>query len=457
MFMTIDFPEDDAPALLASERPGDNAGALSVSEISALLKRHVEGGFSRVRIRGEISGFKRPASGHLYLALKDEGAVIDGVMWKGGAARLAFVPQDGVEVIATGKLTTYPGRSKYQIVIDSMEIAGEGALLALLEKLKVRLAAEGLFDPANKRPLPYLPRTIGVVTSSTGAVIRDILHRLADRCPTRVIVWPVLVQGQGAAAQIAAAVEGFSAMTGATRPDLVIVARGGGSIEDLWAFNEEPVVRAVAGCSIPVISAVGHETDTTLCDFAADVRAPTPTAAAEMAVPVRSELLAGLQTLGARSVRAVRRYAERADERLIATARRLPTPDTLLGPQRQRTDEMGERLKRGLGSGIVQARGDLARASGALRPAMLTGRLSAATSKLDQLWRVAQSLHPNTPLKRGYARIEKRSGGVITSAEDARMAGALTLHFADGQIDAKVERSGPGPYTAVKANQGDLF
>jgi exodeoxyribonuclease VII large subunit len=457
MFMTIDFPEDDAPALLASERPGDNAGALSVSEISALLKRHVEGGFSRVRIRGEISGFKRPASGHLYLALKDEGAVIDGVMWKGGAARLAFVPQDGVEVIATGKLTTYPGRSKYQIVIDSMEIAGEGALLALLEKLKVRLAAEGLFDPANKRPLPYLPRTIGVVTSSTGAVIRDILHRLADRCPTRVIVWPVLVQGQGAAAQIAAAVEGFSAMTGATRPDLVIVARGGGSIEDLWAFNEEPVVRAVAGCSIPVISAVGHETDTTLCDFAADVRAPTPTAAAEMAVPVRSELLAGLQTLGARSVRAVRRYAERADERLIATARRLPTPDTLLGPQRQRTDEMGERLKRGLGSGIVQARGDLARASGALRPAMLTGRLSAATSKLDQLWRVAQSLHPNTPLKRGYARIEKRSGGVITSAEDARMAGALTLHFADGQIDAKVERSGPAPYTAVKANQGDLF
>jgi exodeoxyribonuclease VII large subunit len=457
MFMTIDFPEDDAPALLASERPGDNAGALSVSEISALLKRHVEGGFNRVRIRGEISGFKRPASGHLYLALKDEGAVIDGVMWKGGAARLAFVPQDGVEVIATGKLTTYPGRSKYQIVIDSMEIAGEGALLALLEKLKVRLAAEGLFDPANKRPLPYLPRTIGVVTSSTGAVIRDILHRLADRCPTRVIVWPVLVQGQGAAAQIAAAVEGFSAMTGATRPDLVIVARGGGSIEDLWAFNEEPVVRAVAGCSIPVISAVGHETDTTLCDFAADVRAPTPTAAAEMAVPVRSELLAGLQTLGARSVRAVRRYAERADERLIATARRLPTPDTLLGPQRQRTDEMGERLKRGLGSGIVQARGDLARASGALRPAMLTGRLSAATSKLDQLWRVAQSLHPNTPLKRGYARIEKRSGGVITSAEDARMAGALTLHFADGQIDAKVERSGPAPYTAVKANQGDLF
>ncbi len=422
-----------------------------------------------MRIRGEISGFKRPASGHLYLALKDEGAVIDGVMWKGGAARLAFVPQDGIEVIATGKLTTYPGRSKYQIVIDTMEIAGEGALLALLEKLKARLSTEGLFDPASKRPLPYLPRTIGIVTSPTGAVIRDILHRLADRCPTRVLVWPVLVQGQGAAAQIAGAVEGFSAMTGNLRPDLVIVARGGGSIEDLWAFNEEPVVRAVAGCSIPIISAIGHETDTTLCDFAADVRAPTPTAAAELAVPVRSELLAGLQTLAARSMRAVRRTSERADERLQATARRLPTPDTLLGGQRQRSDDMGERLKRALGNRIVGARGDLARASGALRPAMLTQRLSSASAKLDQLWRVAQSLHPNAPLKRGYARIERRGGGVITSAEDARMAGALTLLFADGQIDAKVERSAASSYSPASANpkaspksdpkagQGDLF
>ena len=283
---------DSSGRLLAEERAGDNAPPLSVSELSGMLKRTVEDRFGHVRLRGEISGFKRAASGHLYLCLKDDNAVIDGVMWKGGAQRLAFAPQDGVEVIATGKLTTYPGRSKYQIVIDRMELAGEGALMALLEKLKATLASEGLFAPERKKPLPFLPRTIGVVTSPTGAVIRDILHRLADRCPTQVLLWPVLVQGQGAAEQVARAVRGFSAMDGSgalPRPDLVIIARGGGSIEDLWSFNEEIVVRAVADCSIPIISAVGHETDTTLCDYAADRRAPTPTAAAEMAVPVRGD------------------------------------------------------------------------------------------------------------------------------------------------------------------------
>ncbi len=443
--------------LVAQERSGDNAGALSVSEISGLLKRHVEQGFSHVRIRGEISGFKRAASGHLYLSLKDEGARIDGVMWKGGAARLAFVPSDGIEVIATGKLTTYPGRSNYQIVIESMEIAGEGALLAMLEKLKVRLAGEGLFDPARKVPLPFLPRIIGVVTSPTGAVIRDILHRLADRCPTRVIVWPVLVQGNGAAAQIAGAVAGFSAMTGDDRPDLVIVARGGGSIEDLWAFNEEPVVRAVAACSIPIISAVGHETDTTLCDFAADVRAPTPTAAAELAVPVRAELLAGLQSLGARGLRAVRRYAERADERLSATARRLPVSDSLLGPQRQRVDDMGERLKRGLGRRLADARADLAKTAGGLRPALLSQKVTASHTKLDQLWRVAQSLNPTNVLDRGYALVTDRAGKVITGNSKAKSAGALRLRFADGEIDVRVERSGAAGYDKTKPAQADLF
>ncbi len=452
-----DFLDETEGKLLAIERPGDNAGALSVTEISSLLKRHVESGFSHVRIRGEISGFKRPGSGHLYFALKDENAVIDGVMWKGGAARLAFVPQDGVEVIASGKLTTYPGRSKYQIVVESMEIAGEGALLALLEKLKARLGAEGLFAAERKRALPFLPRTIGVVTSPTGAVIRDILHRLADRCPTRVIVWPVLVQGNGAAAQIAAAVNGFSAMQGQDRPDLVIIARGGGSIEDLWAFNEEPVVRSVAACTIPTISAVGHETDTTLCDFAADVRAPTPTAAAEMAVPVRNDLIAALHSFGARSLRAVRRYSERGHERLIATARRLPTPDTLLGPQRQRADDFGERARRGLGLRISRADASLARTAGVLRPVMLTQRLTSATQKLDQLWRVAQSLHPDLPLKRGYARVGKPSGGVVTSADAARKAGALVLTFADGDVAARVERSGGAPYAAPTVRQGDLF
>lgn len=455
------MPFDDLPegtmGLLAGERAGDNASALSVSEISAALKRHVEQGFAHVRIRGEISGFKRAASGHLYLALKDEQAVIDAIMWKGSALRLAFQPQDGVEVIATGKLTTYPGRSKYQIVIETMEIAGEGALLALLEKLKAKLNAEGLFAADRKRPLPYLPRTIGVVTSPTGAVIRDILHRLEDRCPTRVIVWPVLVQGQGSAEQVAAAVNGFSALQGADRPDLVIVARGGGSIEDLWGFNEEVVVRAVASCTIPTISAVGHETDTTLCDFAADRRAPTPTAAAEMAVPVRADLLAGLQSVAARSLRCVQRYKERATERLETTARRLPTPETLLGPQSQRVDDLGDRLKRGLSHVAADARGELARAAGALRPAMLTQRLENAQNRLDQLWRVAASLNPDRILERGYARVERKDGGTVTNVAQAKAAGALVLHFADGQVDARVERGGTKPYDAPKPEQPGLF
>ena len=265
-------------ALLASTRPGDNAEPLTVSELSAQLKRTVEDRFGFVRLRGELSGVKRAASGHFYCCLKDEGARIDGVMWRGQAARLAFVPEDGIEVVASGKLTTYPGRSTYQIVIERMEIAGEGALLALLEKTRKRLEAEGLFDAARKRALPFLPRVIGVVTSPTGAVIRDILHRLADRFPSRVLVWPVLVQGQGAAEQVAAALRGFGQIAPGgpvPRPDLLIVARGGGSIEDLWAFNEEIVVRAIAASPIPVISAVGHETDTTLADYAADRRAPT--------------------------------------------------------------------------------------------------------------------------------------------------------------------------------------
>ncbi|MEY5008761.1 MAG: hypothetical protein RL764_2077 [Pseudomonadota bacterium] len=459
--MPAEMPFDDLPegtmGLLAGERAGDNASALSVSEISAALKRHVEQGFAHVRIRGEISGFKRAASGHLYLALKDEQAVIDAIMWKGSALRLAFQPQDGVEVIATGKLTTYPGRSKYQIVIETMEIAGEGALLALLEKLKAKLNAEGLFAAERKRPLPYLPRTIGVVTSPTGAVIRDILHRLEDRCPTRVIVWPVLVQGQGSAEQVAAAVNGFSALQGADRPDLVIVARGGGSIEDLWGFNEEVVVRAVASCTIPTISAVGHETDTTLCDFAADRRAPTPTAAAEMAVPVRADLLAGLQSVAARSLRCVQRYKERATERLETTARRLPTPETLLGPQSQRVDDLGDRLKRGLSHVAADARGELARAAGALRPAMLTQRLENAQNRLDQLWRVAASLNPDRILERGYARVERKGGGTVTNVAQAKAAGALVLHFADGQVDARVERGGTKPYDAPKPEQPGLF
>src|SRR5690606_15225517 len=328
----LSFDDDEAPAagLVAKGQAGDNAAPLTISEISSLLKRTVEDRFGFVRLRGELSGVKRAASGHLYCCLKDEGAVIDGVMWRTTAQRLSFVPEDGLEVVASGKLTTYPGRSKYQIVIDSLEIAGEGALLALLEKTRQRLAAEGLFAAERKRALPFLPRTIGVVTSPTGAVIRDILHRLADRFPSHVVVWPVLVQGQGSAEQVAAAVRGFGGIAQdgpVPRPDLLIVARGGGSIEDLWSFNEEIVVRAIAESPIPVISAVGHETDTTLADHAADRRAPTPTAAAEMAVPVRGELAATVADFAARKRRAILRPVAIGRERLEARAQRLPRPE----------------------------------------------------------------------------------------------------------------------------------
>jgi len=261
----------------------NNLPEYSVSEISQAVKRTLEGAFERVRVRGEISGFKRAASGHLYFALKDEEAKLDAVCWRLSAGRLAVTPEDGLEVVAIGRVSSYPGRSSYQLVVESLELAGEGALLKLLEERRKKLAAEGLFDAARKRPLPFLPEVIGVITSPTGAVIRDILHRLEDRFPRRVLLWPVLVQGEGAKEQIAAAINGFNAIRPGgplPRPDLLIVARGGGSLEDLWAFNEEIVVRAAAASTIPLISAVGHETDTTLIDHAADRRAPTPTAAA---------------------------------------------------------------------------------------------------------------------------------------------------------------------------------
>src|SRR6476469_7530398 len=342
----MDLPDDTRAGLLANVAPGDNSPPLSVSELSGALKRAIETAFGQVRVRGEISGFKRHGSGHCYFTLKDENACIDAVIWRGNAAALAFSPEDGAEVIATGKLTTYPGRSKYQIVVERMEIAGEGALLALLEKRRRTLAAEGLFDAGRKRKLPFLPRVIGVVTSPTGAVIRDILHRLEDRCPTRVILWPVPVQGEGAAQKIAAAIRGFPSLE--PRPDLLIVARGGGSIEDLWPFNEEEVVRAAAESPIPLISAVGHETDTTLIDHAADLRAPTPTAAAEMAVPVRSELLAQLAELAHRARQCLARRADRCRERFELTICRWPEPQVIFAPMTQRLDELGERLPRSL-------------------------------------------------------------------------------------------------------------
>ena len=459
------FPdENDAGGLVAKDVAGDNAAPLSITEISAILKRTVEDRFSFVRLRGELSGVKRAASGHFYCSLKDEGARIDGVMWRGSAQRLSFLPEDGVEVIVTGKLTTYPGRSTYQIVIERMEIAGEGALLALLAKTKARLEAEGLFAAERKRALPFLPRVIGVVTSPTGAVIRDILHRLADRFPSHVLVWPVLVQGQGAAEQIAAAVRGFSAIEPGgpvPRPDLVIVARGGGSIEDLWAFNEEVVVRAIADCAIPIISAVGHETDTTLADFAADLRAPTPTAAAEIAVPVREELLAQLVELGLRKRRAVVRPVSLGRERLEARAQRLPRAEALLSPYVQRLDELGERLRRGLAERIVGSRHALQRDRARLSAPLLVARLDRARDRLDAVVRLATSLDPLRVLQRGYAQIIGADGRTLVSRAAAVGETALVVRFRDGELavvpaQAATPRPAPKPRAASPA-QGKLL
>ena len=326
---------------------GSNVPVYSVSELSGALKRTIEQSYGHVRVRGEISGCKRHSSGHIYLALKDMDALIDAVCWRGTAGRLSVAPQDGMEVIATGRLTTFPGRSKYQLVIEQMELAGEGALLKLLEERKRRLSAEGLFAESRKRKLPYLPEVIGVITSPTGAVIRDILHRLNERFPRHVLLWPVAVQGDGAAAQIAAAIEGFNRIAPGgpvPRPDVLIVARGGGSLEDLMAFNEEIVVRAAAASGIPLISAVGHETDTTLIDFASDRRAPTPTAAAEIAVPVRLELLTEVRNLGNRLDSGATRLLTERKLQLDGLARGLPDPVGLIETAAQRLDDRAERL-----------------------------------------------------------------------------------------------------------------
>jgi len=437
----MDLPEDARAGLLADVGPGDNSPPLSVSELSGALKRTIETAFGQVRVRGEISGFKRHGSGHCYFTLKDENACIDAVIWRTSAVALAFRPEDGAEVIARGKLTTYPGRSKYQIVVDRMELAGEGALLALLERRRKALAAEGLFDAARKRRLPFLPRVIGVVTSPTGAVIRDIIHRLEDRCPTRVIVWPVPVQGEGAAGRIAEAIRGFPSVE--PRPDLLIVARGGGSIEDLWPFNEEEVVRAAAESPIPLISAVGHETDTTLIDHASDLRAPTPTAAAELAVPVRAELFAQLKELEHRAQQCLARRAERCRERLELTVCRWPQPQALFAPPIQRLDDLSERLPRSLASRATHARADMNLVAGRLRAELVEQRIRRKSEQLAALWRTAELAHPERPLSRGFVRVTGRSGATLTHAEQARAEGRLTLHFGDGKVDAAVDGS-PG-------------
>jgi exodeoxyribonuclease VII large subunit len=350
---------------------GANAPEITVSELSSALRRAIEDRFGYVRVRGEISGYRGPhSSGHAYFSLKDANARLDAVIWRSAFQRLKLKPEEGLEVVATGRLTTFPGKSSYQIVIEALELAGVGALMALLEARRKKLAEEGLFDAARKRKVPFLPKVVGVVTSPTGAVIRDILHRLADRFPVRVIVWPVRVQGETSAAEVAAAIDGFNALPpdgAAARPDVLIVARGGGSLEDLMSFNDEAVVRAVARSAIPLIGAVGHETDWTLIDHAADVRAPTPTAAAEFAVPVRAELLAAVADLDARGRGAIRRFAQRLRADLRAMSRALPGGEAIVAGPRQRLDRAADTL-------VVRVRGTIDQR--ALRTAGLARRLA---------------------------------------------------------------------------------
>ncbi len=432
--------------------PRSNVPEMSVSGLASALRQTLEETFGRVRVRGELSGLKLASSGHLYGDIKDEDAVINIVCWRGTLARLKVKPEDGLEVTCTGKVSSYPKSSRYQIVVDNIELAGEGALLKMLEDRRKKLAAEGLFDPARKKELPYLPEVIGVITSPTGAVIRDILHRLADRFPRPVILWPVAVQGEDAAAQIAAAIRGFDALPAngpVPRPDVLIVARGGGSLEDLMAFNEEIVVRAAASCSIPLISAVGHETDTTLIDHAADRRAPTPTAAAEMAVPVRSALREQLHTQEHRLSRTLERLLSLQGERIAGLSKRLGDPARLLELKTQMLDHAAHRVDSGLERVIRQCETRLARLSGAL-PAprqrlaeagkLLTLRgeqLAAAWPRLlddrkkqiDHACRMLKSLSYESVLERGYAVVRAESGKIVTAASDAPSGTVLDIEL----------------------------
>ncbi|WP_029010983.1 exodeoxyribonuclease VII large subunit [Azospirillum halopraeferens] len=369
MTQDLDTAPPDSPAAGAS-RAGSNLPEYSVGDLARALKRTIEDAYGFVRVRGEISQPKRHSSGHIYLRLKDDTAVLEAVCWRGTAAKLAVRPEEGLEVIVTGRITTYPGRSQYQLIIETMEPAGEGALLKMLEERKRRLAAEGLFDQERKKPLPFLPDVIGVITSPTGAVIRDILHRLDDRFPRHVLLWPVAVQGETAAAQVAAAIEGFNRLPGGgpvPRPDLLIVARGGGSLEDLMAFNEEVVVRAAAASRIPLISAVGHETDTTLIDFASDRRAPTPTAAAEMAVPVRAELLSRVLDGARRLIDGTHRLLEERRTRVEGLGRGLGDPRALLEGHAQRLDDRAERLEMAVAAVLERRRTRAAELAARLR------------------------------------------------------------------------------------------
>jgi exodeoxyribonuclease VII large subunit len=482
-----DLPDIDAPAA-----PDGNAKAYSVSELAFALKRTLENAYGFVRLRGELSKVTFHSNGHVYLTLKDEKAAIDGVVWKGSVRGLGVRPEQGLEVIVTGKVTTYPAGSRYQIVIETMEAAGIGALLAQLEKLKARLQAEGLFDQARKRPLPSMPEVVGVITSPTGAVIRDILHRIRDRWPCRVMVWPVVVQGDQAALQVSTAIEGFNALEpgGAMpRPDILIVARGGGSVEDLWPFNDERLARAAAASAIPLISAVGHETDTTLIDFVSDRRAPTPTAAAEIATPVLAELKALTADYQRRLARCAGRVLEERRTRLTSAARGLPRPADLLALASQRFDHASSRLGAGLERNVAVHRVALVQVAGRLSPGLLDrprrlraerlAEMSArmrpaierfthrAAERLESLDKLRVSFNPDGPLKRGFARVHHADGALARTAGALVSGEAVSLVFLDGARQATVDgEPAPQPEVRPKAakgakppnpGQGDLF
>ena len=476
----------DPTAETRADAPESNAQAYSVSELAFALKRTLESAYGFVRLRGELSKITRHASGHVYLTLKDDKAAIDGVVWKGQVRGLAVQPQQGMEVIVTGRITTYPASSKYQIVVETMEPAGVGALLAQLERLKAKLAAEGLFEAARKRPLPPSPAVVGVITSPTGAVIRDILHRIRDRWPCQVVVWPVVVQGEAAASQVIAAIEGFNALEpggAVARPDVLIVARGGGSVEDLWAFNDEALARAAAASAIPLISAVGHETDTTLIDFVSDRRAPTPTAAAEMATPVLTELRAAVSGHEGRLLRCLTRLFERQRDRLAAAARGLPRPADVLATASQRFDLVAGRLDAGLEKNAAAHDRDLVRVAARLSPTLLAReqrrkaerlaevfararpavdrRLSRASEQLAGLEKLRLSLNPDGPLARGFARVHHADGSLARRMGDLRAGEAVRLVFGDGErgavVDGQPAATRPKKPAAADTDQGDLF
>ncbi|HEX4304115.1 MAG TPA: exodeoxyribonuclease VII large subunit [Rhizomicrobium sp.] len=464
----------------APTKPLVNLPEFSVSEVSAALKRTVEDAFAFVRVRGEISGLKFHSSGHVYFDLKDDKAVLNAVIWRGTAQKLKVKPQAGLEVVCTGRISTYAGSSRYQIVVEQVELAGLGAVMAMLEERKKKLTAEGLFDAAHKRRLPFLPEVIGVITSPTGAVLRDIMHRLAARFPRRVLVWPVAVQGERAAAEVSAAIRGFNAIGpghALPRPDLIIVARGGGSIEDLMAFNDEAVVRAVFAGTIPLISAVGHETDTTLIDFVSDVRAPTPTAAAELAVPVRTELLGQSLDYARRLLRGFTKGMDDRRRHLTQLARVLPRAEQLFASPRQRLDYAGDNLAKALRTNLQKHRRELIEAGAVLRPsriarqvalgsertAALTQRLvrvqraglAERRKQLDALGRVLDSVSYRSALDRGFALVRGEDGRVRRRAAGITPGEHLTLTFADGEQGASADGiAAPKPKSKSKPSGG---